>query len=182
MEKDGLYGLIDLNGACVVPCEYDEIERLAFAGDYVYGLGGYACVEKGGKFGYVSLETGEATCPINYVDPTIVGLSMVAPDITGALYIIAADGTATSTDYVDVYDSTRGDGTLLMVQNAEGFWGLVDWHGNVLLDFTFDSSYDVNISEDGTALLVSGLDGKTGYTISGTPATTTAAPAATVEG
>ena len=182
VEKDSLCGLIDLSGKCVVPCEYDEIERLAFAGDYVYGLGGYACVEKGGKFGYVSLETGEVTCPINYVDPTVIGLSMVARDITGALYIIAADGTATSTDYVDVYDSTYGDGSLLMVQNAEGFWGLVDWHGNVVLDFTFDSSYDVNISADGAALLVSGEDGKTGYTISGTPATTAAAPAATVEG
>lgn len=182
VEKDSLCGLIDLSGKCVVPCEYDDIERLYFAGDSVFSLGGYACVEKGGKFGYVSLETGEVTCPINYVDPTVIGLSMVARDITGALYIIAADGTATSTDYVDVYDSTYGDGTLLMVQNAEGFWGLVDWHGNVLLDFTFDSSYDVNISEDGTALLVSGLDGKTGYTISGTPATTAVAPAATVEG
>ena len=178
VEKDGLYGLIDLSGKCVVPCEYDEIERLAFAGDYVYGLGGYACVEKGGKFGYVSLETGEATCPINYVDPTIVGLSMVAPDITGALYIIAADGTTTPTDYAEIYEYTDGDGSLLLAQNAEGLWGLVDWHGNVLLDFTFDSSYYITISADGAALLVEGEDGMTGYTISGTPATTTAAPAA----
>lgn len=182
VEKDGLYGLIDLNGACVVPCEYDEIERLAFAGDYVYGLGGYACVEKGGKFGYVSLETGEATCPINYVDPTIVGLSMVAPDITGALYIIAADGTTTPTDYAEVDEYPDGDGSLLLAQNAEGLWGLVDWHGNVLLDFTFDSSYYITISADGAALLVEGEDGMTGYAISGTPATTTPAPAATVEG
>ena len=107
MEKDGLYGLIDLSGKCVVPCEYDDIERLYYAGDYVYGLGGYACVEKGGKFGYVSLETGEVTCPINYVDPTVIGLSMVAPDITGALYIIAADGTTTPTDYAEVDEYTR---------------------------------------------------------------------------
>ena len=69
-----------------------------------------------------------------------------------------------------------------MAQNAEGLWGLVDWHGNVLLDFTFDSSYYITISADGAALLVEGEDGMTGYTISGTPATTTPAPAATVEG
>ena len=52
----------------------------------------------------------------------------------------------------------------------------MDWHGNVLLDFTFDSSYYITISADGAALLVEGEDGMTGYTISGTPATTTAAP------
>ena len=101
VEKDGKYGLIDLNGQLVVPCEYDGFESLNYGGDYVYGLNGYACVELAGKYGYVSLATGEVTCPVTYASPTIIGLSMIVPDITGELYIIAADGTATPTTYAE---------------------------------------------------------------------------------
>ena len=150
VEKDGLYGLIDLNGNLVVPCEYDGFESLNYGGDYVYGLNGYACVEKAGKYGYVSLATGEVTCPVNYASPTIIGLSMIVPDITGELYIIAADGTATPTTYAEFYEYPSGDGTLLKARTAEEMWGLVDWHGNVVLDFTFDYASAMLIAPDAT--------------------------------
>ena len=167
VEKDDQYGLIDLNGNLVVPCEYDGFESLNYGGDYVYGLNGYACVEKGGKFGYVSLETGEVTCPVNYAAPTIIGLSMIVPDITGELYIIAADGTATPTTYAEFYEYPDGDGTLLKAATAEEKWGLVDWHGNVVLDFNYDYASAMLIAPDATALLVDTENGMAGYTIEG---------------
>ena len=96
------------------------MSRLNYGGDYVYGLNGYACVEQDGKYGYVSLATGEVTCPVTYASPTIIGLSMIVPDITGELYIIAADGTATPTTYAEFYEYPAGDGTLLEGHDRRG--------------------------------------------------------------
>ena len=135
-------------------------------------------MEKAGKFGYVSLETGEVTCPVNYAAPTIIGLSMIVPDITGELYIIAADGTATPTTYAEFYEYPSGDGTLLKAKTAEEMWGLVDWHGNVVLDFTFDYASAMLISADATAMLVDTEEGMAGYTIEGGLAAPAAEPAA----
>ena len=167
VEKDGKYGLIDLNGQLVVPCEYDGFESLNYGGDYVYGLNGYACVEQDGKYGYVSLATGEVTCPVTYASPTIIGLSMIVPDISGELYIIAADGTTTATTYVEFNEYPGGDGTLLKAMTAEEKWGLVDWHGNVLVEPVYDYASAMLISPDGTAVLLSSEDGMDGFTVAG---------------
>ena len=167
VEKDDKYGLIDLAGNLVVPCEYDGFESLSYGGRYVYGLNGYACVEKDGKYGYVSLETGEVTCPINYASPTIIGLSMIVPDISGELYIIAADGTTTATTYVEFNEYPGGDGTLLKAMTAEEKWGLVDWHGNVLVEPVYDYASAMLISADATAMLVDSEDGMDGFTVAG---------------
>ena len=167
VEKDDKYGLIDLAGNLVVPCEYDGFESLSYGGRYVYGLNGYACVEKDGKYGYVSLETGEVTCPINYASPTIIGLSMIVPDISGELYIIAADGTTTATSYAEFNEYPGGDGTLLKAMTAEEKWGLVDWHGNVLVEPVYDYASAMLISPDGTAVLLSSEDGMDGFTVAG---------------
>ena len=163
--KNDLYGMVDSQGNLVVPCEYDGFEMLNYGGGYVYGLNGYACVEKAGKYGYVSLATGEVTCPINYAQPTVIGLSMIVPDITGELYIIAADGTATPTTYAEFAPYPGGDGTLLKAGNAEGMWGLVDWHGNVLLDFTYSYNSAMRIAPDGSAVLAETEDGMAAYTV-----------------
>ena len=50
---------------------------------------------------------------------------------------------------------------------AEEMWGIVDWHGNVVLDFTFDYASAVLIAPDATALLVDTDEGMAGYTIEG---------------
>ena len=92
---------------------------------------------------------------------------MIVPDITGELYIIAADGTATPTAYAEFYEYPSGDGTLLKAMTAEEMWGIVDWHGNVVLDFTFDYASAVLIAPDATALLVDTDEGMAGYTIEG---------------
>ena len=106
-------------------------------------------------------------CEPNYVTDTIIGLSMIVPDITGELYIIAADGTATPTAYAEFYEYPSGDGTLLKAMTTEEMWGIVDWHGNVVLDFTFDYASAVLIAPDATALLVDTDEGMAGYTIEG---------------
>lgn len=112
-------GLIDLEGNLVVPCEYDGIERLNYGGDYVYAVNGYACVEVADRYGYVALN-GEVTCEPNYVTDTIIGLSMIVPDISGKLCIVAADGTITETDYSEFAPYPGGDGMLLQGQECRG--------------------------------------------------------------
>ena len=165
VELEDKYGLIDLEGNLVVPCEYDGIERLNYGGDYVYAVNGYACVEVADRYGYVALN-GEVTCEPNYVTDTIIGLSMIVPDISGKLCIVAADGTITETDYSEFAPYPGGDGMLLKAKNAEEKWGLIDWHGNVILDFAYDYSSAILIAPDGSAVLVDTDDTMTAYTVS----------------
>ena len=159
------YGLIDLEGNLVVPCEYDGIERVNYGGDYVYALNGYACVEVADRYGYVALN-GEVTCEPTYVSDTVIGLSMIVPDITGQLCIVAADGVVTPTDYAEFAPYPGGDGMMLKAKNSEEMWGLIDWHGNVILDFEYDYSSAILIAPDGSAVLVDTDDGMVAYTVS----------------
>lgn len=158
-------GLIDAQGNVLVPCAYDDILRLSFDGDYVCAIDGYACVEDEGKLGYVGPD-GEVSCPAYYTGATVIGLSMILPDTRGELYIIAADGALTRTDYVAFDPYCGGDGRLLKAQNAQGMWGIVDWHGNELTAFDQPYASSLAIAPDGSAILVEREDGMQAYVLS----------------
>ena len=57
-------------------------------------------------------------------------------------------------------------------------WGLVDWHGNVLLDFAYSYNSAMRIAPDGSAVLAETEDGMAGYTVTrpGLAAMETATP------
>lgn len=139
-------GLFDLDTAALaVPCQY---ERVYTWGDKAPINDGYVCVEQGGKLGFVDLE-GNVTCPIQYAKDNVdyYGCTLGATDMTGAVTIIAADGTVTPLEGVSKLDIKNGltdsDGYFLTVENADGKHAVVDWHGNQVVDFVLEYSASV---------------------------------------
>ena len=153
VKENGLWGLYDMaNGKLAVPCQYDEIQWLSKgANRYVYN--GYVCVLKDGKLGFTDLN-GNVTCEVKYAASAAVrhGCSMTVADMDGTLYIIAADGTQTKTEFTQFDQYAGGDGSLLMAsKNDEA--GIVDWHGNVVLPLEY-KNYELTITGDAKAVIV----------------------------
>lgn len=151
-------GLYDLEAAALaVPAEH---ERIYTWGDKAPINDGYVCVEDGGKLGFVDLE-GNVTCPIQYAKDSVdyYGCTLGAVDMTGAVTIVAADGTVTPLEGVTKLDTknslTDSDGHFLSVENADGKHAVVDWHGEQVVDFVLDYSvalYGADCLFTGTSL------------------------------
>lgn len=145
VEKDDMIGLFDLEKqALVVPCEYDDVVTPNYD---VVCYNGYFLMEKDGLIGYVA-EGGAATTGFTYAesDVTLLGCTMLAAGEDGGYTLIAADGVVTAltgvTNVHSWYDNTLG--YYIVVENAASKWGVVDWHGNQVVDFCMDSPYDFN--------------------------------------
>lgn len=142
----GCEGLYDLEEkALVVPAEHEHIYTW---GDKSPINNGYVCVEDGGKLGFIDLQ-GNVTCPIQYAKDGVeyYGCTLGAVDMTGAVTIVAADGTVTPVEGATKIDTknslTDSDGFYLSVENADGKHAVVDWHGEKIVDYTLD--YGVSI-------------------------------------
>ncbi len=136
-------GLYDLDTrAMAVPAVY---QRIYTWGDKAPINDGYVCVEQDGKLGFIDLE-GNVTCPIQYAKDSVnyFGCTLGATDMTGACALIAADGTVTALPNVAEIGIKNGltssDGYFITVKDADGNQGVVDWHGNQVVDFTMDYS------------------------------------------
>lgn len=164
VERDGAFGLVDGAGDEILPCRFDGIERLPFAGGYAYRVRGYACVRQGDGYNYV-LPDGRLAYTVFYRNVDILGLSMILTDLYGQKHIVAADGVRTPVDYVEFASFPGGDGTLLKARGADGLWYLIDWHGNRLLPDGYPYAVSLLIAPDGSAVLAEGEDGKTGYIV-----------------
>ena len=134
-------GLYDLEAkALAVPALY---ERIYTWGDKNPINDGYVCVEQDGKLGFIDLE-GNVTCPIQYAKDGVeyYGCTLGAVDMTGAVTIVAADGTVTALEGVTKIDTknslTDSDGHFLSVENADGKHAVVDWHGEQIVDYVLD--------------------------------------------
>ena len=90
---------------------------------------------------------------------------MVLTDNRGQLFIAAADGTLTRTDFAAISPFPGGDGTLLKAQDESGHWHLIDWHGNELTQEALPYAVSALIAADGSAVLIETDDGKTAYTV-----------------
>ena len=149
--KDGLRGLYSLaEQRLIVPCEFSNI----FASDISvdsYINNGYVSVEKDGKRGYVDVRTGEITCQPAYNSriAKVYGCSTVFDGENGYV-LIAADGIRTELYEYDEIPATNGDGYLL-VAKKDGFYGVIDWHGNELLPFIHKNI--ITLTYDSKALI-----------------------------
>lgn len=162
VEQDGLWGLYDTEGGKLcVPCRYDAIEWSNAGGLPRYVNNGYVCVQKDGKLGFTDL-SGNVTCEVKYAASTAIlhGCTMTVSDMDGSLYIIAADGTQTRTEYTEIDKYSGGDGSLLLVSKGDAA-GIVDWHGSEVLPLEY-RSYDLKITDGAKAVIVKG----TLYTVS----------------
>ena len=137
---EGLYDLEE--NRLVVPALY---ERIYTWGDKSPINDGYVCVEQDDKLGFIDLE-GNVTCPVQYAKNSVqyYGCTLGAVDMTGAVTLIAADGTVTALDGVAEIGlkngNTDSDGYFLTVKDADGNQGVVDWHGNQVVDFVMNYS------------------------------------------
>ncbi|MBR1821719.1 MAG: WG repeat-containing protein [Clostridia bacterium] len=136
-------GLYDLEArALAVPALY---ERIYTWGDKSPINDGYVCVEQDGKLGFIDLE-GNVTCPIQYAKDSVnyYGCTLGATDLTGTVTIIAADGVVTPLEGVKEIATknslTDSDGYFLTVKNADDQQGVVDWHGEQIVDFVLEYS------------------------------------------
>ncbi|MCD7867300.1 MAG: WG repeat-containing protein [Clostridiales bacterium] len=155
------YGLIDEQGQLVLPVEYDNILTsydLPVDGDYSsygYNAAGYFAVEVDGKIGFVT-EGGNVTLTPSYAEALmeVNGASAIYTDAEGQEHLIAADGTDTAlADYDSVYDLNYSSGLLYRVADEDYNYGLLDWHGNMILPISEEYS-DIDLSGDGNYLLV----------------------------
>ena len=143
VQQQNAYGLSDLEKRTfVIPCEYADI----LTPDYkTLNYRGYFLVEKDGKLGYVD-ESGKVTCNITYSKSamTKLGCTMYAADLDGTYKLVAADGVITPLAGVtEISEYHRSpDGYYLVVKNREGLWGIMDWHGNLIVDYCGQSEYD----------------------------------------
>ena len=145
--------MMPAGGTLAVPCEYDEVYYFGLATIYRYVNNGYVCVEKDGKVGFVDTD-GQVTCELKYgaAGVTQHGCSLTVTDLDGSIYIVAADGTQTQTDFDEVDEYSGGDGSLLVVCKDDAY-GLVDWHGNEVLPLEY-ASYDISITDYADAVIV----------------------------
>lgn len=144
-----LYGVVDKTGREVLPCEYDDI-YIDYAGLGLFA-NGYQMVSKDGKVGFVDVN-GNAVSGFNYSAdaadtyyPPFVSLQ----GLDGMYIVISPLGEMTE-HYAEV-DFERGR-PVFCAQDANGAAGVVDLAGNVLIPFdgTFEDTYDLDISDDGT--------------------------------
>ena len=135
-----LYGVYDLEqGAQIIPFGYDQF---FYAGNLT-GLNGYFPVKLDGKVGFVNVE-GAVTCPIEYANDNVdkqLGCSFIYKE-GGRLTLVAGDGVVTDLTALGVEDTCYGqdgsDGQYIGVKNADGKYGIMDWHGNTIVDFVMN--------------------------------------------
>lgn len=152
------YGLIDKTGKLIVPMQFDSVRRNYYGpydpktGEYSYEAAGYFCVISDGKVGFVN-SNGEVTCEPKYSEKIldIYGAAALYTDMENNLHLLSADGVDTTIDYKSFYCLDGSSGLLFKSTNEDYDYGVVDWHGNVVLPCEYSS---INLSGDGKYLLV----------------------------
>ena len=144
----GLYSLEDKK--LIVPCEFSNIVACATSVD-TYVNNGYVCVEKDGKRGFVSVETGETTLEpaFNGRIAKNYGCALVFDGEDGYV-LVSADGMRSDMPEYDEISATRGDGTLLVAKKG-GFFGVIDWHGEEVLPFIHKNA--ITFTDDSKAMI-----------------------------
>ena len=143
----GLYSVDEKK--VIVPCMFTNILLGKNATD-TYVMNGYVMVEKDGTRCYFDVSKGEVTCEINDDADALTRVGAVCyTKLEDGYMLIAADGVKTKAD-VDSIAGTRGDGFLLIAKK-EGFFGVIDWHGNEVLPFIHKTA--PVITDDSTAII-----------------------------
>ena len=154
-KRKGLYSLT--RRELIVPCEFNNIMASKVSMDK-YVFNGYAAVENGNQRGYFNTQTGELSCEVKYTTKSVttIGCTTYWKTENGTFILAAADGVETEVQVDSLYGKLRGDGHLL-VAVKDGFYGVIDWHGNVILPFEHKNI--ITITDDSKALIRS----STGY-------------------
>lgn len=161
LESGDVKGLIDEAGNLVVPVEFDDINTAYCApataengySTTAYNNFGYFCVTKDNKLGYVD-SNGAVSCDFTIAKDNCDnnGASATYTDMGGAMHILAADGVDTDVSQYDrVSVMYGGSGMYYKVSDADYNYGVIDWHGNVIVEIKYSS---IDMSGDGQYLLL----------------------------
>lgn len=149
-----LWGVVDSNWNLVVPLEYDQVGArytdVAFSQGYCY-------VERNGMFGYLAKD-GSVAVPLDYAVSAQKyqgDLYSIVASATGGYQIVSAADGLEPTVYSDVYTAYTGTfSPLAQVADANGLWGVVDYHGNEVVACAYEYSHQASTSADGTLILL----------------------------
>ena len=152
------YGLIDRTGKLVVPMQYDSIRRNYYGpydpktGNASYPAAGYFCVVSDKKVGFVNSD-GEVTCEPKYSEKIleIYGAAALYTDMENQMHLLSADNVDSIVNYKYFHCLDGSSGLLFKATSEDSQYGVVDWHGNVVLPCEYSSIY---LSGDGRYLLV----------------------------
>lgn len=147
-----LYGVIDMQGKEIIPCECDMID--SYSGLFA---GGYQAVSKNGKLGYYNL-AGEVTCPFIYAynSATVRRCFSYLKDLTGGYIVLSCAIGELPMHFEDLYISPESVATCFVALDANKNIGVVDIYGNVIVPFdgTFVKYINyVTVSDDGSTIL-----------------------------
>ena len=140
------WGMIRTDGTVVVPFAYEDVISVGTlpwnknSGSFCFNFFGYFCVEKNDCVGFVDVN-GNETVMTSYDrwDVDLCGASLVVTNKTGGFTIIAADGKETTLmSYRSMHVLPGSGGMYHVVRNASNRYGLIDWHGNVILQPQYD--------------------------------------------
>ena len=166
------FGLLDLTGKEVAPCEYDEFD---YSLDHVRAIG-WVYAEKDGKGGYINLATGEETGFLYSKDVTQnYACYMKATDLDGSIIVISAAAGRLDASFKDVrmdYSSGSTGNRMFVGQGTDDTCGVYGLYGEAVIPASenYNSVYDFEISRDGTVILAHGDDGYIVCTVAYDPA------------
>ena len=133
------------DGQMIVPCEYDEILHSYNRSAYSYVFNGYIAVVKNDRVGFVDVD-GNVTCQPRYIKAavTVLGCTLYGIDLDGSVTLIAADGTVTRGITAINQFNGSADGYFLSVQDDHEAYGIIDWHGEIVVPYVKDSYFKVH--------------------------------------
>lgn len=151
-----LAGLVEAEtGREVLPAEFQAVysqNATAPFGVQTYESHGYYCVEIDDKMAFAvegGIITSQPKYPYDTVD--INGASLLFEDIDGSKVIVAADGVETRVSgYSRVYAMNNCNGIFYKVTDADDNYGIIDWHGNVIMPCEYK---EISESSDGQFIL-----------------------------
>ena len=152
------YGLINDKGELIVPTQFDRVRRNYYGpydretGSDGYEAAGYFCVLSDGKVGFVNMK-GEVTCEPKYSEKImdVYGASALYTDMENQMHLLSADNVDTIVNYKYFHCLEGSSGLLFKATSKDNKYGVVDWHGNVVLPCEYTS---ISLSGDGRYLLV----------------------------
>ena len=92
------------------------------------------------------------SCEIKYNTKEVTTLGCVTYwKVEDGVYMLAAaDGVETEVHVDSIYSKNRGDGHVLVAQK-DGWYGLIDWHGNEVLPF--EHKWVISETDDSKAVI-----------------------------
>ena len=138
VQKDGKYGLIDLDGKEVLPCEYDSITTLK-------GVKNSIIINKNNQVGLVN-SNGKVVVPVGYTEIQAIQDNCkngyIVKNAESKYGVINPDGTAVLECKYDNIKNIKDDKNYVV--NENGTWKVLAENGAIYLEGRVENAKDMN--------------------------------------